>query len=70
MPSINVELFKGRSIEQKRQFVAAVTDAAVCHLGATPEMVRIRFLELKRDTWTWRPAPGDNTGGNSKGGTV
>lgn len=49
MPSINVELFKGRSIEQKRQFVAAVTDAAVRHLGATPEMVRIRFLELERD---------------------
>lgn len=48
MPSITVEMFKGRSLEQKRAFVAAVTEAAVRHFGVKPEVVRIRFAEMER----------------------
>jgi 4-oxalocrotonate tautomerase len=48
MPSITVEMFKGRSLEQKRAFVAAVTEAAVRHFGVKPEIVRIRFAEMDR----------------------
>lgn len=49
MPSITVELFAGRSLEQKRRFVAAVTEAAVTTLGVKPEVVRIRLVETERD---------------------
>lgn len=49
MPSITVELFKGRTIEQKRKFVAALTDATVRTLGVKPEIVRIRLVEMERD---------------------
>jgi 4-oxalocrotonate tautomerase len=49
VPSITVELFKGRTIEQKRQFVAAVTEASVQIFGVKREVVRIRFDEMERD---------------------
>jgi 4-oxalocrotonate tautomerase len=49
VPSITVELFKGRTLEQKRRFVAAVTDAAVTILAVKPEIVRIRLVEMERD---------------------
>ena len=46
MPNITVEILRGRTVEQRRAFVEAVTEAAVVHLGATPERTRIRFLEV------------------------
>jgi 4-oxalocrotonate tautomerase len=33
MPTINVQLFEGRTLEQKRAFVQAVTEATVNTLG-------------------------------------
>lgn len=47
MPNITVELLSGRSLEQRREFVRAVTDAAVRILGAKVESVRIRFDEIE-----------------------
>jgi len=49
MPNITVELLTGRTLEQKRAFVAAVTDAAVETLKAKRESVRIRLDEI--ETW-------------------
>jgi 4-oxalocrotonate tautomerase len=46
MPFITVEIRKGRTLEQRRQFVTAVTQAAVEAFSTTPEKVRIRFLEI------------------------
>ncbi|HEV2376304.1 MAG TPA: tautomerase family protein [Streptosporangiaceae bacterium] len=48
MPNITVELLSGRSLDQRREFVAAVTEAAVKILGARSESVRIRFDEIDR----------------------
>lgn len=47
MPNITVELFSGRTIEQKRAFVAEVTDTAVRILKVKPEAVRIRLVEME-----------------------
>ncbi len=47
MPFISVEILEGRSIDQRRQFAREVTRAAVDCLGAKPEKVRVRFVELK-----------------------
>jgi 4-oxalocrotonate tautomerase len=47
MPNITVELFKGRTIEQKRAFVAEVTETTVRILKVKPEAVRIRLVEME-----------------------
>jgi 4-oxalocrotonate tautomerase len=48
MPNITVELLSGRTLDQRREFVAAVTDAAVNILKAKRESVRIRLDEIER----------------------
>ncbi|MCG5211812.1 tautomerase family protein [Streptosporangium soli] len=48
MPNITVELLSGRTLDQRREFVAAVTDAAVGILKARPEAVRIVFSEIEK----------------------
>ena len=48
MPNITVELLSGRTMDQRRAFVAAVTDAAVGILGAKRESVRIRLDEIEK----------------------
>jgi 4-oxalocrotonate tautomerase len=47
MPNITVELLKGRTIEQRRDFVKRVTDAAVECLNARREKVRILLVEIE-----------------------
>lgn len=49
MPSITVQLLRGRTVEQKRAFAAAVTAAAVAELGARPGDVRIAFEHIEPD---------------------
>ena len=48
MPNITVELLSGRTMDQKREFVTAVTDAAVDILKAKRDAVRIRLDEIER----------------------
>jgi 4-oxalocrotonate tautomerase len=48
MPNITVEIFRGRTLDQRRQFVKDVTDAAVTAFGIAPEGVRITFFEIER----------------------
>jgi len=48
MPNITVELLSGRSVDQRREFVQAVTEAAVTVLKARRQDVRIRFDEIER----------------------
>ena len=51
MPTINVQMFEGRSAEQKRAFVKAVTEAAVSTLQCGPESVDIIIAEVKKENW-------------------
>ncbi|MBM3525886.1 MAG: 4-oxalocrotonate tautomerase [Alphaproteobacteria bacterium] len=51
MPMIRVELFPGRSIEQKRAFAKAVTDSFVAICGSTPQGVHIVFAEVEKSDW-------------------
>ena len=63
MPTINVQLFEGRSVEQKRAFVQAVTEATCRSLGCEPGSVDIIIQDVSRDNWAtggrlWsEPAP-------------
>lgn len=51
MPTINVQLFEGRTPEQKRAFVKAVTEATVRTLECAPDAVDILIHEVKREHW-------------------
>ena len=51
MPMIRVEMFPGRTAEQKRAFAKAVTDAFVQTCGGTPQSVQIVFQDVSKDDW-------------------
>jgi 4-oxalocrotonate tautomerase len=51
MPTIHVQVFEGRTVEQKRAFVKAVTEAAVSTLVCSPESVDIIIDDIKRENW-------------------
>ncbi|MEV4376369.1 tautomerase family protein [Streptosporangium amethystogenes] len=48
MPNITVELLSGRTLDQRREFVAALTEAAVDILKARREAVRVVFTEIEK----------------------
>jgi 4-oxalocrotonate tautomerase len=51
MPLIHVSLYEGRSIEQKREFVKAVTAEAARTLKCPPKSVDIIFEDIKKSDW-------------------
>lgn len=51
MPTIHVELFEGRTPEQKKNLVKAITKAVVDTLGGKPESVDIILTDIKRENW-------------------
>jgi 4-oxalocrotonate tautomerase len=48
VPIINVLMFEGRTIDQKRKLVEKMTDAVVTSLDVKPEDVRILLQEMAR----------------------
>jgi 4-oxalocrotonate tautomerase len=48
MPIIQVHLFEGRSLDQKRKLVQNMTNAVVQSLDCKPEDVRITLEEMAR----------------------
>jgi 4-oxalocrotonate tautomerase len=48
VPNIVVELFPGRTLDQRRQFVREVTESCVKVFDVTPDRVRITFREMER----------------------
>lgn len=64
MPTIHVELFAGRSVEQKRALARALTEATVATLGGRPDSIDVIFTDVQRHDWAtggelWsdQPAP-------------
>ncbi len=51
MPTIRIDMFEGRTIEQKRALVAAVTDACVKTIGASPDSVDILLFDIAKQNW-------------------
>ena len=48
MPTIRVEMFEGRSAEQKKALAKELTDACVRVLGGSPDSVDILFYDIAR----------------------
>ena len=51
MPTLHVELFAGRSQEQKRELVAALTQETCRVLGCEPGAVDIILIDVERKNW-------------------
>ena len=51
MPFISVKMLEGRTDEQKRKLVKAITDAMVEICNAKPESTQIIIEEHARDHW-------------------
>jgi 4-oxalocrotonate tautomerase len=51
MPTLRVELMEGRTAEQKKELVKALTEAVVKTLGSKPEAVDILLYDIKRHDW-------------------
>jgi 4-oxalocrotonate tautomerase len=51
MPTLRVELLEGRTPEQKRNLVQALTKAVVETLGSKPESVDILLYDIRRADW-------------------
>ena len=47
----HVELFEGRTLEQKRAYAQALTEATIQTLGSKPEEVEIIFTDIKKHDW-------------------
>lgn len=51
MPTLRVELMEGRTPEQKKKLVEALTQAVVDSLGSKPESVDVVLFEIESRHW-------------------
>jgi 4-oxalocrotonate tautomerase len=51
MPTIRVELMEGRTPEQKKNLVKALTQAVVDTLGSKAESVDVLLFDIKPSDW-------------------
>ncbi len=48
MPKVTIQIFEGRTLDQKRAMVAKVTDAIMETIGARREGIDITILEIDK----------------------
>lgn len=51
MPTYHVEMLEGRTLDQKKKLVEAITRVTVEVLGGTPDMIDILITDVKRENW-------------------
>jgi 4-oxalocrotonate tautomerase len=51
MPVVTVQMWEGRTPEQKRRLMQALTQAMVEHAGARPEALHIVLHEIPKENW-------------------
>ena len=51
MPNITIQWYAGRTDQQKRELVSAITDAMVKIGKTTPEQVHIVFQDVEKSDW-------------------
>ena len=52
MPVVTVQIAKGRTVEQKRRMVEALTHALVSTIDVEPDWVTVLIIELDRENWS------------------
>jgi 4-oxalocrotonate tautomerase len=51
MPFVEVHMWEGRSLPDKRALVAAITDAMVAHAHAKPDALHVVIHEYSLENW-------------------
>lgn len=51
MPIIRVEMYKGRTRDQKRALVKELTEAFLRTCGSTPEAVQVVIVDVDKEDW-------------------
>lgn len=51
MPVVTIQLWEGRTLNQKRRLVGAITEAMVEHAGASPEALHVILHEIPKENW-------------------
>ena len=51
MPTIRVEMFEGRTVEQKRALAQALTEATARTLEMSPDGVDVVFFDIPKHDW-------------------
>ena len=51
MPSIQILLFEGRTVDQKRKLVESVTNSVVDSLGIQRDAVKITIIEIPKTNY-------------------
>lgn len=51
MPLVTVHMFEGRTVEQKRELVAAITEAVVRIAKTTPEATQVVITDVAKNNW-------------------
>lgn len=51
MPVVTVQLWEGRTLEQKRKLVRAITDAMIEHAGARADALHVILQEVPQENW-------------------
>ncbi len=59
MPVVTVQMWTGRTREQKRKLVRAITDAMVEHAGAKPAALHVILQEVPKEDWALGGVLGD-----------
>ena len=62
MPTIRIELFEGRTAEQKRALAQEITTACVKVLGGSPDGIDILFFDIARQDWATGGVPWSDKG--------
>lgn len=52
MPTLRVELFEGRTAEQKRALAQELTAACVRVLGGSADGIDVLFYDIARQNWS------------------
>jgi 4-oxalocrotonate tautomerase len=51
MPVVTVQMWTGRTTEQKRKLVAAITEAMVVHAACKPDHLHVIIQDVPKDSW-------------------
>lgn len=51
MPVVTVQVWAGRTVEQKRRLVRAISDAMVEHMDAKPDGLHVIIQDIPIDSW-------------------
>lgn len=61
MPIVKIELFKGRSRDQKATLAKEITDAITRVLGVKPESTHVIFQDVEKSDWAHAGTTADKT---------